>query len=72
MLSKQYLVKQYKFIHWYPVDVASLCQGFPNGMVFYPLLLTGLDKGACSEADLQKAKGMVPKSLENYVVRKYM
>jgi hypothetical protein len=40
--------------------------------MFFPhLLLTGLDKGDCSEGDLQKAKGMVPKSLENYVVRKY-
>jgi hypothetical protein len=40
-------------------------------MLFCPLLLTGLDKGECSEADLQKAKGMVPKSLESYVARKY-
>jgi hypothetical protein len=44
----------------------------PNGMWLCPVLLTGLDKGECSEADLQKAKGMVPKSLESYVVRKYM
>jgi hypothetical protein len=65
-------VKQYKFIHWHPVDVASLCWDVPNLMLFCPLLLTGLDKGECSEADLQKAKGMVPKSLESYVVRKYM
>jgi hypothetical protein len=58
------------FVHWCPVDVASLCQYVPNGVLFCPLLLTGLDRGECSEADLQKAKGMVPKSLENYVVRK--
>jgi hypothetical protein len=43
----------------------------PNGVWFPHLLLTGLDKGECSEADLHKAKGMVPKSLESYVVRKY-
>jgi hypothetical protein len=40
-------------------------------MLFLHLLLTGLDKGECSEADLHKAKGMVPKSLASYVVRKY-
>jgi hypothetical protein len=40
-------------------------------MLFPHLLLTGLDKGECSDADLHKAKGMVPKSLESYVVRKY-
>jgi len=32
-------------------------------------MVLGLDKGECSEGDLQKAKGMVPKSLENYVVQ---
>jgi hypothetical protein len=40
-------------------------------MLFLNLLLTGLDKGECSEADLHKAKGMLPKSLANNVVRKY-
>jgi hypothetical protein len=39
--------------------------------MFLHLLLTGLDKGECSESDLHKAKGMVPKSLASYVDRKY-
>lgn len=30
-------------------------------------LLFGLDKGECSEEDIEKAKSMVPKSLESYV-----
>ncbi|XP_063236371.1 transcription factor Dp-1 isoform X2 [Bacillus rossius redtenbacheri] len=29
----------------------------------------GLEKGECTEADLQRAKSMVPKSLENYVLQ---
>ncbi|KAJ9588439.1 hypothetical protein L9F63_018172, partial [Diploptera punctata] len=30
-------------------------------------MVLGLDKGECSESDLQRAKAMVPKSLESYV-----
>lgn len=36
--------------------------------MFY--LCLGLDRGECTEEYLQKAKSMVPKALENYVVRK--
>ncbi|XP_046989853.1 transcription factor Dp-1 [Schistocerca americana] len=32
-------------------------------------MVLGLDRGECSDADLQKAKSMVPKALENYVVQ---
>jgi len=34
-------------------------------------ILVGLEKGECSEENLQKAKSMVPKSLEKYVERMY-
>ncbi|KAK7874310.1 hypothetical protein R5R35_007787 [Gryllus longicercus] len=32
-------------------------------------MVLGLDNGTCSENDLQRAKSMVPKSLENYVIQ---
>lgn len=33
--------------------------------------IPGLDKGECSEEDIERAKTMVPKSLEHYVEREY-
>lgn len=32
-------------------------------------LALGLEKGACSEEDLQRARAMVPPALESYVTR---
>ena len=32
--------------------------------------MIGLDKGECTEEDIEKVKSMVPKSLESYVERK--
>lgn len=32
---------------------------------------SGLDKGECSEEEIERAKSMVPKSLESYVEREY-
>lgn len=34
------------------------------------LCVTGLDKGECTEEEIEKVKSMVPKSLESYVERK--
>lgn len=37
----------------------------------YWILISGLDKGECSEEEIERAKSMVPKSLESYVEREY-
>lgn len=33
------------------------------------IFVSGLDKGECSEEEIERAKSMVPKSLESYVER---
>lgn len=35
------------------------------------IFFSGLDKGKCTDEDLEKAKSMVPKAMEKYVLRKY-
>lgn len=37
--------------------------------IFVGLFFSGLDKGECSEEEIERAKSMVPKSLESYVER---
>lgn len=34
-------------------------------------MLMGIDKGECTPENLEKIKSFVPKSLEQYVIRKY-
>lgn len=34
-------------------------------------LVSGLDTGECTPEDLEKLKSLVPKCLEDYIVRKY-
>lgn len=36
------------------------------------IFVSGLDKGECSEEEIERGKSMVPKSLESYVERKYI
>lgn len=42
----------------------------PETLIILNVKFSGLEKGECTEEDLQKAKSMVPKSLEKYVERK--
>lgn len=39
------------------------------GFMFVKFSFSGLDKGECSEEEIERAKSMVPKSLESYVER---
>lgn len=52
----------------------NLCKKYY--IIILPLIknnfLIGLEKGECTEEDIEKVKSMVPKSLESYVERKYI
>lgn len=55
----------YECLHtWYTI------LSFANTYYIYvKYVVSGLEKGECTEENLQKAKLMVPKSLEKYVER---